>query len=374
MAGHTERPLRVLHVGKFYPPHAGGMESHLQVLAEALLAEVEIEVLVANDERRTITAMVNSVPVVRAGTWAEPAGAPLSPGMVGRLRDARADLVHLHLPHPGAILAYFASGNHLPLVATYHSDIVRQRVLGWAFEPILQRTLRRCRAIVVSSERVLASSPVLLRHRERCRVVPFGIPLAPFQAADPQEVAAIRERWGARIVLGVGRLVYYKGWQHLIRAMTEVDAVLLLVGDGPLRRELQAEVERLGLTDRVHLLGKVEKVVPFYHAARCFVLPSVARSEAFGIVQLEAMAAGTPVVNTALDSGVPSVSLDGETGLTVPPADPAALSAAVRRILDDPLLREHFGRAARIRAEREFSAERMAQRTLAVYDEVLQRR
>jgi glycosyltransferase involved in cell wall biosynthesis len=139
--------------------------------------------------------------------------------------------------------------------------------------------------------------------------------------------------YGERIVLGVGRLIYYKGFEHLVRAMGDVQATALIAGDGPLSGALAAEATRLGVADRVVLLGRVNEadLKACYHACDVFALPSIERSEAFGIVQLEAMACGRPVVNTRLDSAVPHVSLDGLTGLTVPPGDPAALAAACAR-------------------------------------------
>jgi len=188
---------------------------------------------------------------------------------------------------------------------------------------------------------------------------------------DPAEVETIRRKFGERIVFAAGRLVYYKGFHYLVRAVARVPgARLLIAGDGPLREELRRSAEEAGVADRVTLLGAVPDLRPYYHAADVFVLPSVARSEAFGIVQMEAMACGLPVVNTALDTGVPFVSPDGVTGLTVPPADAEALAAAVSRLLDDPALRERLGRAGRERVAGELSAGRMAARTLEIYREV----
>lgn len=362
--------LRVLHVGKFYPPHMGGMETHLEALCAGLREEVELEVVVAGDERETTSEVRDGIPVTRIGTVAHLASAPITPGLAGHIRRARPDLLHLHLPHPTAILSLLASGYHGPLVVTYHSDIVRQRVLGAAFAPILHRVLSRSAAIIATSPDYIESSPVLRRHRARCRVIPLGIDPERFETADPSAVAAIRSRFGGRLVLGVGRQVYYKGFEFLIRAMREVDGRLLLVGDGPLREELEQLAERAGVAGRVTFLGEVPDVVPYYHAADVYAFPSIARSEAFGIVQLEAMAAGTPVVNTRLDSGVPFVSPDGLTGLTVPPEDPHALAGAITAILDGEALRARLGAAGRERVRAEFTTQVMVRRTLELYREV----
>lgn len=367
------RRLRVLHVGKFYPPHKGGMETHLRDLCERLAPRVEVEVLVANDGRADVEENIGGVRVTRAGTLLHLGAAPLCPSMPRRIRQSRADIVHLHFPNPTAVLAYLASGHRGRLVVTYQSDIVRQKMTGRAFRPVLYRFLRRADAVIATSPDYVASSPVLRDFRERCRVIPLGIPAERFARRDEGEVRRVRERFGPRLVLGVGRLVYYKGFEHLVRAMRGVEAQLVIVGEGPLRAALERERDRLGLGARVHLVGEVEDVAPFFHAARVFALPSTARSEAFGIVQLEAMACGVPVVNTRLDSGVTYVSPDGVSGLTVPPADPAALAAALNRLLDDDALRTRLGESARRRAASEFGADLMAERTLRLYEEIASR-
>ncbi|MBV9959499.1 MAG: glycosyltransferase [Acidobacteria bacterium] len=369
---------RVLHVGKYYPPHMGGMETHVRALCEELQRFLSVEVLVAGDERRTTEEHIGGVKVTRAGTLLNLNAAPVCPSLARRIRAAAADLVHIHLPNPTAIIAYFASGasgasgHSGRLVLTYHSDIIRQKILGKAFWPILRRALDRADAIIVGSPNYMETSPALRLFKEKCRVIPFGIPHEEFQRADALEVERLRGLYGERVVLGVGRLVYYKGFEYLIRAMKEVRGHLLLVGDGPLREELRREAFAAGVAERVTFLHGVEDVRPFYHAADVFALPSIARSEAFGIVQLEAMAAGLAVVNTQLDSGVTFVSPDGLTGLTVPPSDSDALAAALNSLLDDRSLRAKFGAAGRLRVEREFSLEKMTRRTLELYADVLE--
>lgn len=369
----ASRNFRVLQVGKFYPPHRGGMESHLQALCGQLRGRVDVEVLVSSDTRKTTEEVLDSVKVTRVGTLFDFAAAPVCPDAVRRIRESRADIVHIHWPHPTALLAYLASGHKGRLVITYHSDIVRQKVLAKLFWPVLRKVLDRADAIVVASPNYVESSAVLQRFRGKCRVIPFGIRLEEFDRFDREEVARIRARFGPRIVLGVGRLIYYKGFEHLVRAMKSLDAHLLIVGEGPLRGALEREALRAGVSDRVTLLGHVEDVVPYYHAADVFALSSVARSEAFGIVQLEAMACRKPVVNTALDSGVTFVSVDGVTGLTVPPEDSESLAAALDKLLGNPALLARYGRAARLRVEREFDLELMGRSTISLYEEIMSR-
>lgn len=362
--------LKVVHVGKFYPPHLGGMESHVELLARATRAGADVEVVVSNDGPRTVRETVDGIPVTRVGTRLRLASASFGPGMAKAIRAADADVVHFHHPNPPAVLSVLAARPRGALVVTYHSDIVRQRVLGPLVSPLIHRFLRRADAIIASSPDYAASSPVLRRHAERVRVIPFGIDAAELQTVDRGEVERLRARYGPRIVLAAGRLVYYKGFEYLVRAMRRVDAHLLIAGDGPLLGGLRRAAAEAGVEGKVTLLGRAPDLRPLYHAADVFALPSVARSEAFGIVQMEAMACGIPVVNTALDTGVPFVSPHGVTGLTVPPADAQALAEALSTLLADDALRARMGRAGRERVAGELSAARMARRTLALYREV----
>jgi rhamnosyl/mannosyltransferase len=172
--------------------------------------------------------------------------------------------------------------------------------------------------------------------------------------------------------LACGRLAYYKGLIHAVRALAKVRGTLLVVGDGPERPRLEVEVQSLGLDRRVIFLGTVPSVVPYYHAAHALWFPSNARSEAFGLVQLEAMASGCPVINTAIpDSGVAWVSRHLETGLTIPMNDAGALADAARRLLVEPGLRDRLAAAARHRVVQEFDHRVMAERSLAIYRNVL---
>lgn len=365
--------LRVLQVGKYYPPDEGGMESHLEGLCRRMGKRAALDVLVSGRIRQTVHEVIDGVPVTRVGTWATIRSAPVCPELRGLIRRSAADIVHLHHPNPSAFLSYLLSGYQGRLIVTYHSDVVQQRFLNIVYEPIVRAVLRRADAIIVSSREYLETSPMLERYRDRCVVIPMSIDPAQFAAADPNAVAAIRARYGERIVLAVGRLVYYKGLEYLVRAMSEVDAHALIVGQGPMRDVLAAEARRLGVEHRVTLLGHVPDTRPYYHAARVFALPSHLRSEAFGIVQLEAMAAGLPVVNTRIPSGVPGVSVDGVTGLTVAPADSQEFAQALNRLLDDPDLSRRLGDAGRRRVAELYSLDGMTERTLGLYADVLAR-
>ena len=152
--------------------------------------------------------------------------------------------------------------------------------------------------------------------------------------------------------------------------MKNVDANLLIIGSGPLEKKLSAKIEKLKTNAKITILDHVstEELANFYHSCDIFVLPSIAKTEAFGIVQLEAMAAGKPVINTDLPTGVPWVSIDGETGLTVPPKNPNALAKAINKLLKNPSLMAKYGRNARMRVQKYFTQSKMIKSINNIYN------
>ncbi|RRR73860.1 MAG: glycosyltransferase [Candidatus Viridilinea halotolerans] len=368
--------MHILHIYKDYPPVVGGIEGHLGLLAEGLVARGhQVTVLMSGQGWRTRRTTRAGVRVVAAGRLATLASTPLSPALPLLVAQLRPDLIHLHHPYPpGDAVALLAGGN-TPLVVSYHSDIVRQRRLGMLLAPLVRRTLRRAKRIIAASPAYIRSSPFLAPVASRCRVVPYGLPQNAFAPADPARVAAIKARWPAPRTLFVGRLRYYKGADRLVRAMTHVPGHALFVGaDATVRAsDLAALAAQLGVADRVHLLGDQPdaELAAFYHAADVFVLPSVERSEAFGIVQIEAQAAGLPIVCTELGTGTSYITQHGRTGIVVPPDDVPALARALRVLLANPELAQAMGAAGRVRAHAEFSLERMLDRVEAVYAEAV---
>jgi glycosyltransferase involved in cell wall biosynthesis len=366
--------LRVLQIGKYFAPSRGGIESHLRDLCSELRKSVDLKVIVANDSLHNARESIDGIDVLRLPRVMTLASAPICPTMIASIRREKADIVHLHLPNPAAAIACLLARPAGALIITWHSDIVRQRRLVRLYKPLERLLLNRCAAIIATSPAYIASSPVLTEHADRCHLIPFGIYAGQFDDAlvDQSAVRELRRRFGSRIVLSVGRLVHYKGIKFLIRAMAKVDAKLVIIGDGPLRADLEREAASAGLFDRVIFLGEVDgNLINYFHASDVFALPSCERSEAFGIVQLEAMASGIPVVNTSINTGVPYVSPDGVTGFAVSPRSSDEMATALNRLLDDPVLREKMGRAARARVVNEFDIAEMAARTLDLYRSVL---
>ena len=376
--------LRVLHVYKDYPPVLGGIEKHIYTLARLQVEMgLDVTVLVTNPQRfpAGIRTRIEPGPprVIRAGRLFTIASTPISPTQAWKQHRIAADIVHLHFPYPpGEITEYFG-GAARRTVLTYHSDVVRQRFILRFYRPLLKRVLHSMDVILATSPAYAQTSPFLREITDKVHVVPLGIDPTPFLSVSSQEVTYLRERWAGGtqvpVILFVGRLRYYKGVDVLLRALVHVpEAILWIVGRGPLEKVWKDLAHTLKVASRVRFLGDVsEEMLPLYYAsADLFVLPATQRAEAFGLVLLEAMAAGLPVISTELGTGTSFINVHGKTGLVVPPKDISALAEAIRTMLASPALRSQMGQAARERVLSEFTATRMAHRVATVYQQLLE--
>jgi rhamnosyl/mannosyltransferase len=355
--------LTFVHAAKFYPPVRGGMETVVGDLADGTAGEWDVRVIAANDRPVTVRERCGEVGVVRSASFGTINSVPLCPLLPLHLWRERADCVVLHEPNPIAGTAVFLR-TPARLVIWHHADLLRPWWAPLTYGRMQRALYRRAACVVVASPHHVTYSP-LVQQARRVVVIPYGIALERYRHVDSTRQAAVdrirRAASGPR-VLFVGRFVYYKGIHVLIDAMAKCSGTLLLVGDGPLEGELRERAAALGLGDRVRFIGRVsdDDLPAFYQAADLFVLPSVAKTEAFGLVQVEAMAAGLPVVSTNLPTGVPWVNQDGVTGLVVPPADVDALARGIRTLTADAALRQELGRNAGMRAEM-FSRRRMVE-------------
>lgn len=383
--------MRILHLAKFYPPAAGGIETHVQTLARAQARQgADVRVLCVNHldaadrditfdsfgATRTVETWDGDVRVTRVGRCASFARMDVCPELGTAFRSIPRDgydVIHLHAPNPTMTLLLAMNGFRQPLVVTHHSDVVRQRLLGMAFRPVEHGILRRSAAILSTSPMYAGGSPLLQQYPDKLRVLPLGIDLEPFlnPSAMARSIAdEVRREHGDPLWLAVGRLVYYKGFENALVALRDVPGKLILVGSGPLEKSLRQRAESLGVADRMVWKRRVSSVelCGLYHAASALWMPSNARSEGFGLVQVEAMASGCPVINSEIPhSGVSWVSPHEVAGLTTPMNDPRSLAAAARRLLDDAKLRPRLAAAARDRAVAEFDENLMAHRSLAIY-------
>jgi len=331
-------------------------------------------VIVAARAPRTSTVEIDGGAETRVAEfgprWLSVPVAPTFPLWVGR---DDADLLHVHMPNPLGEAAVLLAARGRPIVASYHADVVRQARFERAYRPLVDACLRRASAVIVGSTRLAETSPALRRHRPKVRVIPFGVDLERYraEAVDPDRRGELRRRYGEPLVISVGRLVYYKGYEHLIEAARGMDASFVIVGDGPERGRLAAEVRDV---PNVHLAGEVdeEDLIAHLAAADCFALASTSRAEAFGIAVAEAQAMSLPAVVTDTGSGTVEAVEDGVTGLVVRPGDARALREALLGILDDEARRRAMGAAARSRAVARHSLADRAREIRDLYERVLQ--
>lgn len=365
--------MKILHIYKDYYPVLGGMENHIRLVAEAQAAAGhEVTVLVTNRALTTRVERLNGVRVIKAGRLATVASTPLSVSLPWYLARERPDIAHLHFPYPVGEIAQYFFGRSRHTVMTYHSDVVRQANILRFYRPLMWRMLRKVELIMPTTPNYIESSPVLRALRAKCRPVPLGIDRRRFLEADPQAGRALRERYGGGpLLLFVGLLRYYKGLNYLLDAMPHIPARLLIVGEGPMSDALRAQAWALGLGEKVIFAGRVpdEALPAYYRAADIFVLPASERSEGFGLVQVEAMSSGLPVVCTELGTGTSYVNKHGESGLVVPPKDAQALVQAINTLLSDEALRRRLAQGALARSAL-FSLERMLAEIEKVYAEL----
>ncbi len=357
--------IRVLQVNKAYYPHIGGIESLVKTYAEELPkhGDIDMQVLVCMDKGKTTVDSINGVEVVRAGSLGTYFSCPLSLSFFRLFRkmSKNADVVIFHMPFPPGDLACLLSGYKGRVMLMWHSDVVKQKKLLFFYKPILKRFLKRADVITAATENHIKSSPFLSGNKDKCVVVPYGINTPKYRNANVQPILTEKlcDKKAVKVFFA-GRLVYYKGADVLLDAFEKTqNCELFIAGTGALEEELRAKAEKSGKA--VHFLGRLtdDEMKSAFSDCDIFVLPSVANSEAFGIVQLEAMVYGKPVINTSLPTGVPLVSLDGETGLTVPPGDSDALAKAINNLVRNPQLRTEYGKAAAVRAEEFFDEEKV---------------
>lgn len=375
--------MNILLVNKYYPPKIGGIEFHVQDLAEALsVAGHEVRVLVCNEHDFDAREMKNGVDVIRVSRLFEAASTPVALGFKEALEEhaAWADLVHFHFPYPFGEFEWLRTDafklKRVPYLVTYHSDIVRQKLALYFYQPYLSRFLDGARAIIASSPNLIQHSEELSARKAKCRHINFGLKVKEiaFNEEALARAAQIREERGKPFVLFIGRLVYYKGVDFLVSSMRENNLDYVVIGSGPLRAQMEAIATEQGSYDRLHFIEKAEygELIAWLHAADVLALPSVRPSEAFGLVQIEAHAARTPTVSTNLKSGVPYANLDGITGLVVEPADAKALGLALKRLCEDRTLHDELAVQAQARALSDFTIEGMRDATLELYAEILE--
>jgi rhamnosyl/mannosyltransferase len=377
--------IRPLHIGKFVPPPFAGVEAHVDTLLKSLSPEVQ-GTLVAGDSLAPHQDRCVGFPykVLTAKSFGKFASATISPGVLAlarnELKSFRSNLLHIHAPNPPGDIAALLTSKKIPVVMSWHSDIVRQRNIMKVYHHVQKMVLDRVDKIIVFTPKHYTSSVQLHQINVESKIVyvPMGIDFDSLEKkndnlAFDMEIDAFAQ--GRPVLLTVGRHVYYKGYNYLIEALSKIrsDAVLIVIGYGVLTESLKVQALELGLSDRILFLGEVDqsKLVSAFHRCDIFCLPSIEPSEAFGIASAEAMACGKPVIVCELNNGVNYLNKDGETGITVMPKDVAALSNAIDLLVIDEALRIRMGNRAAEWVRSEFSSMSMKRGTIGVYESLI---
>lgn len=369
--------MKVLHIGKYYPPHFGGIERVNFDLVESLNQHgIRTDVLCFNDSAKDKFEEENYT-IYRASNLLTLRSSPFSFSLFKTLKIIHRDydIIHLHLPNPIGALALQLINFKGKIVLHWHSDIIRQRLLKQLYAPFQKALLKSADRIIVTSPTYLEGSDDLKAFKSKCVIIPIGInePELP----DQNVLSELRNKYfRKKIVFSLGRLIYYKGFNFLIEAAKELseDYLILIGGTGELYEELSNLIVKNSLTEKVKLLGKIpsHQISAYFELCDLYCLPSCERSEAFGIVQIEAMSHGKPIVSTSIPySGVSWINNHEYTGLVVPPKNPKALAEAIQSILTDPEICYRYGSNARTKFKSEFTVDKMCQKTIYLYESLL---
>lgn len=375
----TSTYLRVLHVYRtYFPDPPGGLQEAVRQICGATRSfDIENTIFTLSPTPKPSVLQSPEARVVRCRSWAAPASCDLGgPAAFMRFRKLanEADVVHYHFPWPFADVMHLASGCSTQSVLTYHSDVVRQRFLGAIYHPLMMRMLRSMSAVVATSPAYARTSEALSGPdvQQLVSVIPLGIDDQSYPTdGDDGVLGRLRIAQGEPYFLFIGVLRYYKGLHFLIEAASRVGARIVIAGSGPEDAALRKLVATHGVRNVV-LAGQVsvEEKVALLRGCRALVLPSHLRSEAFGMVLVEAAMLGKPMISCEIGTGTSFVNVDGETGLVVESAKPVALADAMNRLLADEALAARMGMVARERYKQLFSGEALGRDYAALYREV----
>lgn len=372
-----DKKVRILQLGKFHPIK-GGVEKVMYAFMLGLSSRgIACDMLCASDDDEVGVVQVNKrAKLIKVKTVAKVAATMLSPDMVATLRRIcrRYDIIHIHLPDPMAVLALMLSGYKGKVVIHWHSDILKQKLLLQLFKPLQAWVIRRADLILGTTPVYVEQSPALRGVQHKIDYLPIGV---RERAPEPEMVAMVRNQYpGKKIIYSMGRLVEYKGYEYLIEAASLLpnDYIVLIGGSGPLKGHLQDMVQKYRLQNRVFILGFIPREVEsaYYGACDVFCLSSTIKTEAYAIVQVEAMSCGRPIIATNIPgSGVPWVNAHGVSGLNVEPCSSKEIAIAAQMICEDGHLYERFSMGALYRYHKLFTQEAMINGLIAHYDKLL---
>lgn len=372
--------MKTLQISKFYPPVSGGIETVVFELTEGLNRRgIATDVLCSNTVNVTVLEQSrNGYRIIRSSSFGKILSTPLSPLMIYELSRLCKDyeILHVQMPNPMAALALWVVRPRCKIIIHWQSDVVNQLNALKFYLPLQNWLLRRADSIIATTKQYVDSSIFLQDFLKKVQIIPIGItPLSlNYAGLKPSD---IHKRFGGRkIIFSLGRMTYYKGFDVLIEAAKYLgdDSVFVVGGGGELLKKYRERVVAEKLDNRIYFIGRIanEDLAAYYEAASIFCLPSIIRAEAYGVVLLEAMAMGKPIVSTDIPgSGVPWVNKHSVTGINVPVLDAKATVDAINFILNDPDVALRFGEAGKKRFRTEFSAEVMVTRTAELYQNLL---
>ena len=368
--------MRILQLGKFYPIRGGVEKVEYDLMMGLSELGVDCDMMCALSEGGSQVMTLNeNARLIGCRTWMKLAATMIAPEMIFSLRKRcqEYDVIHIHHPDPMACLALFLSGYKGKVVLHWHSDIEKQKMLLRFYMPLQKWLLKRADVIIGTTPAYLSASPYLKSVQDKCYCLPIGVePITPSE----DKVAAVRSAYpGKKIVFSLGRLVAYKGFGYLVEAARYLsdDYVVLIGGAGPLEQELNSHIQAWGLENKVKLLGRIsdEEVMSHYGACSVFCLSSVFKTEAFGIVQIEAMSCGKPIVATRIPgSGVAWVNEHKVSGLNVDPKDAKQLAESIMAIAEDEDAYKVFCEGAEQRYRDLFTKEKMIGNLQEIYSEL----
>lgn len=367
--------MRILHIGKYYAPIEGGIESINHFVVDALKG-CQQRVISFNNQDVSCEEDIENVPVIRSSSKGVLASQPLSFSYLRELRRCirlfNPDVIHFHYPNPlGAFYLLLSITKQNKLIVHWHSDVVAQKFLHPFVKPIEDRLLKRADVIITTSPNYANASKNLLQFKNKVIIIPCSIDETQLdlKPGEEERVQTIKMKYESKpIIFFLGRHVEYKGIKYLLEAekFVQQDCVFLIAGQGPLTAQLKEQYH----SSRIHWLGRLSEDEKryYYHAASIFAFPSITRNEAFGIVLAEAMYCGCPTVTFTIEgSGVNWVSLNGETGIEVTNSDSQAYAQAIDKLLQDENLRNEMGKNAKKRVISLFSQKIVAKQYQDLY-------
>jgi len=349
--------LKILQIAKYYHPYFGGMEKVYKDLVDGLNQDYpcQIKVLCSNDKNKYEQSYVGEAEIFRLARMGSVNSLPICPSTLTYIKKLIqwCDIIHLHSPNPLSELSLLLVNTNKPLFVTHHSDIVKQKITKYFYNPFYKLILKKAKKIFVPTINHIQYSDTLNDFKHKIKIIPFGLRSEP-QRPDQDLKRKVQSKYG-KFILFVGRIVEYKGLEYLIRSMKKSNLNLVIVGKGEIKKKLQKLVYELNLNHQVIFLGRVDDINFFdalFHSCEFFILPSISKNENFGMVQLEAMACSKPIITTRLTSGVPTVAEEDVSSLLVEPKNVEQLSLAIDRLENDSLLQIKMGKEARKRYER----------------------